>query len=287
MTSPIKLFRDHNLKPSRRFGQNFLKDPSTAEMIISRAAVTEQDVVLEIGAGLGALTIPLTRRAKKVYAVEKDRLIFPLLEVEARDCDADRIVLLNQDILDLDLYKIAETEGRDLMVMGNLPYNISTQILIRLILARNIFSRGVLMFQKELVRRIASAPGSRDYGRLSVMLQYCAQVKKIAEIKSSLFYPRPKVDSAVVEVTFKKSPDFPASNEAFLFKIIKAAFSKRRKMLKNTLAASELNIDIQLATEVLKAGNIDPARRAETLSVEEFIRLSNLLYEKTGAASTG
>jgi len=286
MTSPIKLLRDHNLKPSRRFGQNFLKDPSTAEMIVSRAAVDEEDVVVEIGAGLGALTIPLLRKAKKVFAVERDRLIFPLLEIETRHCDAKRRILLNQDILALDLYEIAEREGRELMVMGNLPYNISTQILIHLISARDIISRAVLMFQKELVHRIVSPPGSRDYGRLSVMLQYCAHVKKIAEIKSSLFYPRPKIDSAVVEVTFKKSPDFPVSDEACLFKMIKAAFSKRRKMLKNTLAASELGIDIQLAVDILETGGIDPGRRAETLTVEEFIRLGNLLYEKTGAAPT-
>jgi 16S rRNA (adenine1518-N6/adenine1519-N6)-dimethyltransferase len=286
MTSPIKILRDHNLKPSRRLGQNFLKDPSTADMIISRAAVTRRDVVLEIGAGLGALTIPLSRHAKKVYAVEKDRLIFPLLQIEAQDGDVGRIVLLNQDILKLDLQNLAETEGRDILVMGNLPYNLSSRILIQLISARSIISRAVLMFQKELIQRIVSPPGSRDYGRLSVMLQYCARVKKIAEIKSSLFYPRPKVDSAVVEVHFKKTSDIPVNNETFLFKLIKAAFSKRRKMLKNTLAASELGIDIKETTEWLKAADIDPGRRAETLTVEEFIRLANLYYEQIGTDST-
>ncbi len=112
------------------------------------------------------------------------------------------------------------------------------------------------------------------------MLQYCADIKEIAEVKASLFYPRPKVDSAVVEIIFKKIPDFPAINEAFLFRVVKAAFSKRRKMLKNTLGSSELGIDIKMATDLLVKAEINPTRRAETLTIEEFVKLSNVLFEK-------
>lgn len=282
MTSPIKLLRDHNLHPRKLFGQNFLKDPSTAEMIVSRAGITPGDVILEIGAGLGALTIPAARNAKIVYAVEKDRLIVPLLENEVTLHNADRVVILNKNILAVDLPEIAEKEGCNIVVIGNLPYSISSQILVRLISYRNVISRCILMFQQELVRRMTSPPGGRDYGRLSVMLQYCAHIKKIAEVKSALFFPKPKVDSAVVEITFKSTPDYPVINEAFLFRVIKAAFSKRRKMLKNTLGSSELDIDNKMAMDLLTRTGIDPARRAETLTVEEFVKLSNAVYEAIG-----
>ena len=281
MTSPVKLLRSHNLHPNKLFGQNFLKDPSTAEMIISRAGILPQDVIVEIGAGLGALTIPAALMAKKVYAIEKDRLIIPILSNEIALHNTDRVVVINKNILNIDLYEIAKTEGCHLIVMGNLPYNISTQILVQLIAYRTVIKRCILMFQNELVRRMTSPPGSREYGRLSVMVQYCADIKKIAEVKASLFFPRPKVDSAVVEITFKKTLNFSVLNEAFLFRVIKSAFSKRRKMLKNTLAASELYIDIKTSTEVLEKAGIDPSRRAETLSIEEFIKLSHTLYEKT------
>ncbi len=280
MTSPIKLLRDHNLHPNKLLGQNFLKDPSTAEMIVSRAGILPREVVLEIGAGLGALTLPVARIAKKVYAVEKDRRFIPLLKSELLRNDLDQVAVITKTILNVDLHEIAKKEGGSIVVMGNLPYSISSQILVQLILARNVISRCILMFQKELARRMASPPGGRDYGRLSVMLQYCADIKEIAEVKASLFYPRPKVDSAVVEITFKKIPDFPAINEAFLFRVVKAAFSKRRKMLKNTLGSSELGIDIKMATDLLVKAEINPTRRAETLTIEEFVKLSNVLFEK-------
>ena len=280
MTSPIKLLRDHNLHPNKLLGQNFLKDPSTAEMIVSRAGILPREVVLEIGAGLGALTLPAARIAKKVYAVEKDRRFIPLLKSELLRNDLDQVAVITKTILNVDLHEIAKKEGGSIVVMGNLPYSISSQILVRLILSRNVISRCILMFQKELARRMASPPGGRDYGRLSVMLQYCADIKEIAEVKASLFYPRPKVDSAVVEITFKKIPDFPAINEAFLFRVVKAAFSKRRKMLKNTLVSSELGIDIKMATDLLVKAEINPTRRAETLTIEEFVKLSNVLFEK-------
>ena len=280
MTSPIKLLRDHNLHPNKLLGQNFLKDPSTAEMIVSRAGILPREVVLEIGAGLGALTLPAARIAKKVYAVEKDRRFIPLLKSELLRNDLDQVAVITKTILNVDLHEIAKKEGGSIVVMGNLPYSISSQILVRLILSRNVISRCILMFQKELARRMTSPPGGRDYGRLAVMLQYCADIKEIAEVKASLFYPRPKVDSAVVEITFKKIPDFPAINEAFLFRVVKAAFSKRRKMLKNTLGSSELGIDIKMATDLLVKAEINPTRRAETLTIEEFVKLSNVLFEK-------
>ncbi len=278
MTSPFKLLKDAGLHPNKLLGQNFLKDPSTAEMIVRRAEVSGTEVVLEIGAGLGALTLPLARTARKLYAVEKDTRIVPILTGEIPKDLTDRVVVLNKNILDLDFGKIAESEKTSLTVIGNLPYNISSQILVQLILGRQFVRRCILMFQKELVQRIMATPGGRDYGRLSVMLQYCAGIQKIAEIKAALFFPRPKVDSEVIEITFKPRLDFPADDERFLFKVVKAAFSKRRKMLKNTIGASELDIDTSNAADFLEKAGIDPTRRAETLTVAEFVQLSNELY---------
>lgn len=283
MTSPERLLREWNLYPKKPLGQNFLKDPSTAEMIVTRAGILPEDVVLEIGAGLGALTIPAARVAKKVYTVEKDRMLIPLLEHEIRKSGLKNITVLNQNILDVGIPQIADNESCKLTVMGNLPYNISSQILIQALNARSRITHCILMLQKELAQRITAPPGGRDYGRLSVMLQYCAEVKKIAEVKAALFFPQPKVDSEIVEIKFMKTQKFLAENEMFFFKVIKAAFSKRRKMLKNTLAGSELEIDAAIAKETLLSVGIDPSRRAETLSVAEFVKLSNALGNSASA----
>jgi 16S rRNA (adenine1518-N6/adenine1519-N6)-dimethyltransferase len=237
-------------------------------------------VVLEIGAGLGAMTIPVSRRAQKVFAVEKDPLIIPILESELGKSNAETVEVIHRNILDVDLHQIAAAAQRQIVVLGNLPYNISSQILVWLIQNRKSIARCVLMFQRELVRRLIAAPGGKDYGRLSVMLQYCARVQKIAEVKASLFFPQPKVDSDVVDIKFKPALEFRADDEAFLFKVIKAAFSKRRKMMKNSLGMSGLILNANLMGEVFARAKIDPSRRAETLSVEEFVRLSNILFER-------
>jgi 16S rRNA (adenine1518-N6/adenine1519-N6)-dimethyltransferase len=162
--------------------------------------------------------------------------------------------------------------------MGNIPYNISSQILVRIINARTGIKRAVLMFQKELAQRIMSAPGSKSYGRLSVMTGYCAIVTVLAEVKADLFYPKPNIDSLVLDIAFHRNPQTAALNEAFLFKTVKAAFSKRRKTLKNSLAGNILGIDAKESEQMLCLAGIDPVRRAETLSVAEFVRLADVLY---------
>jgi len=163
------------------------------------------------------------------------------------------------------------------VVMGNLPYNISSQILVQLIKSRSALTRAVFMIQKELSQRITAQPGCKDYGRLSVMLGYCANIKKIADVKASVFFPKPKVDSEVLELKFKKGLEYPANDETYFFSVIKAAFGNRRKILKNALAASALNIDANTAQNILEKSGIDPVRRAETLTIEEFVKLSNNL----------
>lgn len=277
MRSPKTLLAAHNLRPNKKLGQNFLTDPTTAAMIVSRSGILPEDVVLEIGAGLGALTIPVARIAEKVYAVEKDRNILDILKTELLANNLSKVVLMEKNILNFDIQALAETIGRKIVVMGNLPYNIASQILVQLITSRKAVSRAVLMFQKELAQRIRALPSCKQYGRLTVMLRYCSDIKKLADVKAPLFFPKPKVDSEVLEIEFKTTPEHSAIDEAFLFKVIKAGFGNRRKTLKNALAASELQIDAKTAAQLLKRSDIDPDRRAETLSVKEFVTLSNNL----------
>jgi len=277
MTSPKKLLAAHNIRPKKQLGQNFIIDPAFTEMIVQRAGILSEDIILEIGAGLGALTIPLARRAQKVFAVEKDRQIIPILNMEILVSGLANISIIEKDILSVDIKALIEDMGGKIVVMGNLPYNISSQILVQLIRSREGINRAVLMFQKELAQRITAETGCKDYGRLTVMLRYCSDIKKLLNVKASLFFPKPKVDSEILELKFKKEIDHKAADEQFLFKVIKSGFGNRRKTLKNALAASELNMDPNTATLVLEKSGIDPIRRAETLTVEEFVKLSNNL----------
>ncbi len=277
MTSPRILLAVHNIRPKKQLGQNFLSDPATAAMIVNRSGISPEDIVLEIGAGLGALTIPVARIAQKVIAVDKDPKIIDILRTEIIANNLSNVVLMDRNILKVDIKALAEDFGRGIVVMGNLPYNISSQILVQLIKSRKAVSRAVLMFQKEMAQRLTAEPSCKEYGRLTVMLQYCSHIKKVADVKASLFFPKPKVDSEVLELRFKKVLEYEADDETFLFRVVKAAFGNRRKTLKTSLYASELNIDANLAKHVLESSDIDPVRRAETLNTEEFVKLSNNL----------
>ncbi len=277
MTSPRELLAGWNIRAKRKLGQVFLADKNIAAMIVARAGVCPQDIVLEIGAGLGALTLPTAAVADRVYAVEKDAQLAELLSTELLVHDVSNVEIVRQDFLELDLRAVASKHPLPLLVMGNLPYNISSQILVKLIGCRELFSRAVLMFQKELAQRLTARPGSRNYGRLTVMIQYCAKIKSLAVVTANAFFPKPKIDSEVLEIEFLPLGNrFPA-NEKFLFSVIKAAFGRRRKTVKNSLVGSELNITKEMALAALAEAGIDPSRRAETLTVEEYVALSNSL----------
>jgi len=276
MTSPRVLLAAWQMHARKQLGQHFLENPVTSEMLVNRCRVKPEDVVLEIGAGLGALTVPVARIAKKVYAVEKDHKIISLLKTELTLNSLFNVILIEKDILKVNIEKFAEEANPKILILGNLPYNISSQVLVKLIKSRNAVSRAILMFQKELAQRITAKPGCKEYGRLTVMLNYCAKIKKVADIKASQFFPRPKVDSEVLEITFKDNLKY-SDDEEFLYRVIKAAFGQRRKNLKNALAGSELHIAAETSGHVLENAGIDPTRRAETLTVEEFVRLKDIL----------
>ncbi|MCD6585156.1 MAG: ribosomal RNA small subunit methyltransferase A [Desulfobacteraceae bacterium] len=278
MTSPGTLLASKSLHPKKQFGQNFLKDPSTGRMIVDRAKLSAEDIVLEIGAGLGALTLPAARQVKCVYAVEKDPQVAEVFQTELAANEIHNVILINKDILTVDINEISEKENRKLVVLGNLPYNISSQILIALLNAKQSIDRAALMFQKEVARRLAAGPGSKDYGRLSVMLQYSADVKKLATVGAHLFLPKPKVASEVIGIQFKKNIENPVADEALLSAVVKAAFSTRRKTLKNALANISIKNDAESIKNILAHAEIDSARRAESLSVAEFVALTNAFF---------
>jgi 16S rRNA (adenine1518-N6/adenine1519-N6)-dimethyltransferase len=277
MTSPRILLNAWDIRAKKQLGQNFLSDRSTAEMIVTRSGISADDVVLEIGAGLGAITIPVARIARAVYAIEIDPRLIDHLNTELLTHNIANVSLMEKSIFHLDIEELGRRLGHKIVVMGNLPYNVSSQILVKLINSRKTVNRAVLMFQKELAQRITAQPGGKDYGRLTVMLNYCADLNKLATIDAALFFPKPKVDSTVLEIKFKNLLQDRAYNEEFLFRVIKAAFGRRRKTLKNALAGSQLRVTGDTALHALNLAGIDPVRRAETLDVSEFVALSNCL----------
>ena len=279
MTSPAVLMKAWKLYPKKQLGQNFLTDANMAAAIVGYAGLSDQDVVLEIGAGLGSLTLPLAKQALKVIAVEKDHRLVGLLQNELAAEGLDNVSLLEQDILKFDIPALAGAEENDLTVVGNVPYNISSQILVQILKARACIKKSVLMFQKELAQRITAPPGSKAYGRISAMVQYCSKVTVLTEVKAGLFFPKPNIDSLVLGIDFDPDAGKKVRDEAFLFDVIKAAFSKRRKTLRNALTGMLPGFDAKMSAKALERAGIDPVRRAETLTVDEFVRLSNHIYD--------
>lgn len=276
MTYPGTLLKNRQIMARKDLGQNFLCDPNAAGMIVNKAGISREDLVLEIGPGLGALTIHAAIQAKKLVAVEKDTRLAGVLIEELKKEGINNVELINNDILKQDFQAIAENEK--MIVIGNLPYNISSQVLFKLVENRHLVKRAVLMFQKELAERISASPGGRVYGRLSAVMQYCSKIHKIADLPAHLFFPKPAVDSRVIQVDFFQHTQFSGDKESFLFKVIKAAFSKRRKTLRNSLAGGELGINTKESETALKTAGIDPVRRAETLNVEEYSALTEALW---------
>ena len=280
MTHPGQLLKQAGLYAGKELGQNFLSNPGTARMIVEKTGISEDTHVLEIGPGLGALTLPIAKKAFHVTAVEKDGRLIPILRQMMDDEGLDNIDIIHQDILKVRLSEMVQ--DKKLVVIGNLPYNISSQILFKLVEERRYIEKAFLMFQKELATRILSPPGGRDYSRLSAVSQYAAQISFVAEIGPSSFFPSPEVNSTILQFRFFQPEDFDGHQEKLLFDVIKAAFSKRRKSLKNSMAGGELGYEKQFVLQALATAGIDAQRRAETLSVDEFKALSRVIWETSG-----
>jgi len=279
MTTPKEILHQYRIKPNKKLGQSFLIDINVINRISDAADITQDDVVVEIGAGIGVLTESIARKTKKVIAVEIDRNLVEVLKDKLGGYD--NVEVHSGDILKFDFNSISETYKSKIKVIGNVPYNISSPLIFRLLSFRPVISDFMLMLQKEIVQRLVSVPNNKIYGVPSVILQMFATVEKILDVPSTCFYPQPKVESAIVKGTFREKPFFPLQDEIFFTSLVKAAFAQRRKMLINNLKKSKLLADVEeeKIREVLSSACIDCKRRGETLSVEEFGKLSNLFLE--------
>ncbi len=280
MTHPGQLLKQAGLYAGKELGQNFLSNPGTARMIVEKAGISEDTHVLEIGPGLGALTLFIAKKALHVTAVEKDERLIPILKEAIESEGLKNIDIIHKDVLKLNIRDMLK--DKKLVVIGNLPYNISSQILFKLVQERRYIEKAFLMFQRELAARILAPPGGRDYSRLSAVSQYAAKISFVAEVGPASFFPSPDVDSTILQFQFFQPEEFDENEEKLLFDVIKAAFSKRRKSLKNSMAGGELGYQKEFVLRVLARAGIDAQRRAETLSVKEFKAIAQAIIETSG-----
>jgi 16S rRNA (adenine1518-N6/adenine1519-N6)-dimethyltransferase len=279
MTTPKEIINKYEIKPCKKLGQSFLLDVNIIRKIAAAANISSEDVVLEIGAGLGVLTEEITRIAGKVIAVEIDPQLVEVLKEKLAPYNNAEIHC--GDILEFDFNSISIKEGTKVKVVGNVPYNISSPLIFHLLSFRSAIDGFILMLQKEVVQRLVSAPNNKSYGVPSVLLQMFASVEKIFDVPASCFHPRPKVESAVIKGVFLDKPLMELADAAFFTQLVKASFAQRRKMLINNLKNSKLlaNVEEGKIKEVLARAGIDGKRRGEALSIEEFGKLSNMFYK--------
>jgi 16S rRNA (adenine1518-N6/adenine1519-N6)-dimethyltransferase len=268
---------EYGHRPKKRLGQHFLRDRGVINKIIKKAGFLQSDHVLEIGAGLGALTIPLAGHVRKITAVEKDPQLTDMLDERLSRYGINNVTLINEDILRLDLEGIRGCLEEKIKAIGNLPYNISSPFLEKLLANRDIISRAVLMFQYEFARRLLSGPGGREYGAITVMIQYNAAVSQLLEVAKEAFYPKPKVGSMVLMIDMEMPYPVRVRDDAEFKRVVKAAFSHRRKTVLNSLKGALPSYGGNAISEALNRCGIDPRRRAETIDIEEFIRLASEL----------
>lgn len=264
----------YGLRPRKRFGQHFLIDRSVLDRLIRTAGVEKDDEILEVGAGLGEMTLLLARRVRQVIAVEIDQTLVKILREKV--ASFPNVSVVEGDVLRMDFGDLPHQKGRKLKVVANLPYQISTPLLFRFIESRGLFSCLTLMLQREVAERMTASPGGKQYGPLSIFIQAVSQVSIQFTVQPRAFFPPPKVESAVVRMIWRERPLVPEEDEEWFRRVVKACFGYRRKKLINGLRYSDLPLpqDIELR---IRAIGVDPERRPETLSLEEFKGLAKAL----------
>ena len=274
----IAVLQKYNFNFQKKFGQNFLIDTRVLEKIMDSAEITKEDCVLEIGPGIGTMTQYLAERAGRVVVVEIDKNLIPILQDTLSEYD--NITIINDDILKVDINKIV-TElngGKPIKVVANLPYYITTPIIMGLFESHVPLQSITIMVQKEVADRMQVGPGTKDYGALSLAVQYYAKPEIVANVPPNCFIPRPNVGSAVIRLTRYEQPPVEVQDEKKMFGLIRASFNQRRKTLVNGLTnASELHISKEDILAVLEQMELSPTIRGEALTLEQFARLSNLL----------
>lgn len=278
---PRVLCQRHGLRPHKFLGQNFLRHPEPARRIVAALELQGTETVVEIGAGLGALTIFLAPAAKKVIAIEYDPRLAAILQQDILG-SSPNVTVLVQDALAFDWEAVSRENGQPLTVVGNLPYQITSPLLFKLAAVKKLLRRAVLMVQKEVAERLLAAPGQKDYGILTILLSYHFKIDKIFNLGPKNFYPEPKVAATVLRLEpWIYQPE--ATDEALLTAMVRLAFATRRKILRNALVAQadSLGTTPEILLEGLARLGINPKRRAETLSVADYVRLTNFVAAKS------
>ena len=279
--STAEIIEKYHFSFQKKFGQNFLVDSSILDRIIESAQITKEDCVLEIGPGIGTMTQCLAEEAGAVVAVEIDRNLIPVLEDTLSAYE--NVTVINADILKLDLNRIVEEHngGRPIKVVANLPYYITTPIIMALFEKHVPLHSVTIMVQKEVADRMQVGPGTKDYGALSLAVQYYAKPEVVTKVPADCFMPKPNVDSAVIRLTRYEKPPVEVEDEAWLFAVIRASFNQRRKTLANGLAnAGYPGIGRKQVEEALSDMGLSTMIRGETLTLEQFSELSNRLFTR-------
>ena len=284
IATPVRtkdILKKYGFSFKKSLGQNFLIDTNILKKIVSFADLTQESGAIEIGPGIGALTEQLARISKKVVAFEIDQRLLPILNDTLSPYP--NVKIIHNDVLEADVAEVMKEEFNDManvMVVANLPYYVTTPIIMKL-LEEHLPIRGIVcMLQKEVADRISAKPGTKDYGSLSIAVQYYTEAETVMIVPKTVFVPQPNVDSAVIRLTRREQPAVTVTDESFFFQVTRASFAQRRKTLLNNLT-SQLPEGKQKKEEILQAlsaSGIDPTRRGETLSLEEFGRLSEALY---------
>lgn len=283
ISSPKKtkeIVQKYEFKFSKSLGQNFLIDQNILDNIVDGANVSEGDCVIEVGPGIGSLTQNIAERADSVLAIEIDKTLIPILKetLEAYP----NVEVINEDVLKLDLHKLIEEKfpGRNVKVIANLPYYVTTPIIMKFLEEKVPVKSLTIMIQKEVADRMQAGPGTKDYGALSIAVQYYSNPKILLKVPPSVFIPQPKVESTVIRLDILDTPKVHVEREDLFFSLVKDAFGKRRKTLLNALSTGDLKLEKGLLKEVLAFSNIDENRRGETLTIEEYGVLANNLAKK-------
>lgn len=277
----IEILQKYNFNFQKKFGQNFLIDEHVLDKIIRAAEITKDDYVLEIGPGIGTMTQYLACAAREVTAVEIDRALIPILEDTLKEYD--NVSIINEDILKVDIAALAKEKngGRPIKVVANLPYYITTPIIMGLFESHVPLESITVMVQKEVADRIQVGPGTKDYGALSLAVQYYAEPYIVANVPPNCFMPRPAVGSAVIRLTRHQKPPVEVMDEKLMFRLIRASFNQRRKTLANGLKNSgELNLSKEVITAAIEKLGKGSSVRGEALDLEEFARLTNIIKEE-------
>lgn len=277
----IAVLQKYNFNFQKKFGQNFLIDTHVLDKIINAAEITKEDFVLEIGPGIGTMTQYLCENAREVVAVEIDKNLIPILEDTLKEYD--NVTVINEDVLKVDINKLAEEKNnkKPIKVVANLPYYITTPIIMGLFESHVPIDSITIMVQKEVAERMQVGPGTKEYGALSLAVQYYAKPEIIANVPPNCFMPRPKVGSAVIRLTRHKETPVQVEDEKLMFRIIRASFNQRRKTLVNGLKnAGELSLSKEIIEESIEELGVPLTIRGEALSLEQFAMLSNIIYRK-------